>query len=148
MSPEIATALQVLKGRRYHIDLAIQALERLDTEPTAEALTPPVPAAETRLAPPSVPATVRRTPTPRARPAAPTIESSDGAELLKTLAKKPLSTGDLAQAVSRKKLAVLRTMRALEGKGLAHSSGTRRGQRWHLGAQGSRPKEAESRSRG
>jgi predicted transcriptional regulator len=57
-----------------------------------------------------------------------------------------LSTGDLtAKGRGGSKYAVRTLMDQLAEKGLVHSTGNRRSQRWHLGAKGSSPKEAESR---
>jgi hypothetical protein len=75
--------------------------------------------------------------------------SEFGARLLKTLeARGELSTGELAREARGTKRETKRLMDQLATKGLVHSTGLRRGQRWHLGAKGaSRPKEAESRRR-
>lgn len=98
---------------------------------------------------------VRRT-APRTPAAAPPPSTGGdavtdlGARCLKALSDHgALSTGDLTlKARGSSKYTVRVLMDQLATKGIVHSTGTRRSQRWHLGAKGSSsPKEAESRRR-
>lgn len=98
-----------------------------------------------RAASPSVKRTVTRT--PRAASAVePDGEVGElGASILTALQAGPLGTGDLARKTHATAYAVLKALKQFAAQHLVHSTGATISLRWHLGAQGSRPKEAESR---
>lgn len=68
-----------------------------------------------------------------------------GARILTTLQGGPLGTSDLTRKARGSEYHVRKLLRQLEAQRIVHSTGATISLRWHLGAKGSSPKEAESR---
>lgn len=131
MSTAILSTIKDLEHQRYLIDLAIQALQRL------------------------MPSGEPETPAPRPEPLSPApapqlvgnVILNDSARVLLLLEDGPIGTGLIASRLDLSPYIVKRLMKEMADQHLVHSTGITIAQRWHLGAKGSGPKEAESRRR-
>lgn len=97
-------------------------------------------------APPPPPVKARKVPSaarPRATASGPDVDRA--ARVLQALGSKAMGTGDLALMVGCGRHVLTPVLRELVKKNLVHSTGATISLRWHLGAKGSSPKEAESR---